>query len=261
MSTDFPAHDAFLEFAERMADETGVMLEAAAANRPDVEIKADASYVTNVDKAVEAKLREMIEKEYPEHGILGEEFGRKNADAELTWVLDPIDGTAQFIAGMPVYGTLIALAWKGQPFLGVINHPATADRWIGVAGKFAKRNGTPATTASGTNLDTALVTCSNPDFMSSDELKRFVMVREAAAYVQYGGSCYAYGLLASGRTNVAIDSGFDPFDFFACAAVISGAGGIMTNWRGESLTVDWSGDILAAANRDLHQSVMQVLND
>ena len=254
-----PPHAEFMAFAERMADATGAMLAAAAANRPDVEFKSDSSFVTSVDKAIETKLREMIEAEYPSHGILGEEFGSKNVGADLVWVLDPIDGTAQFIAGIPVYGTLIALAWKGRPFLGVINHPATADRWTGVVGAYAKRNGNPVNAAPSSGLDTALVTCSNPDFMSAEDLERFTRLRKAAAYVQYGGSCYAYGLLASGRTNLAIDGGLDPFDFFACAAVVNGAGGVISNWQGDELTVDWSGGILAAANQDLHEAAMALL--
>ena len=132
MPIELPKHDEFLRFAETLADTSGTMLLAASNAMPEVEIKSDSSYVTNTDRAVEKKLRELIVSEYPNHGILGEEFENVNTDAEFVWVLDPIDGTAAFVAGIPVYGTLIALAWKEMPFIGIIDHPLTGDRWTGV---------------------------------------------------------------------------------------------------------------------------------
>jgi histidinol phosphatase-like enzyme (inositol monophosphatase family) len=259
MTGTLPEYAKFLKFAESMADVTGPMLGQAFLKRPAIEIKGDASFVTAHDKEIERVLREMIADEYPDHGIHGEEFESENIDAEFVWVLDPIDGTAQFIAGIPVFGTLIALAWNGRPFLGVINHPATSDRWVGVVDSFATRNNQPASTISCSGPESAYVTCSNPDFMTVQELDRFARLREVAAYVQYGGSCFAYGLLASGRTNIAIDSCFSPFDFFACAAVISGAGGILSNWEGEGVTLDWNGGILASGNVGCHHKTIELL--
>ena len=259
-STNFPDHRQYLEFAEKMADITGEILLEASRSIPDVEFKADASFVTATDKIIETMLREMIESEYPDHGIHGEEFASINIDAEFVWVLDPIDGTAAFIAGIPVFGTLISLAWKGKPFIGLIDHPATSDRWTGVSGLFAKRNGKSVSTKTCTGPESAFVTCSNPDFMSKDEHKRFKRLQSIAPYVQYGGSCFSYGLLASGRTNIAIDSGFDPFDFFACAAVISGAGGILTKWNGDEVSLAWSGGILAACDIECHRKTVKLIN-
>ena len=259
MPESLPAHDEFMRFAEQMAEVTGPILMAASAERPDVEFKPDASFVTSVDRAIETKLREMIETEYPDHGIYGEEFPAKNLDAEFVWVLDPIDGTAPFIAGIPVYGTLIALAWQGAPFVGLIDHPATVDRWTGVVGRFAKRNGHEVRTRRDQSPASSFVTCSNPDFMSPQELERFSRLRAKAPYVQYGGSCYAYGLLASGRTDIAIDSGLEPFDFFACSAVVNGAGGVMTDWEGASLTIESSGCILASGSPSLHRQVVDLI--
>jgi len=259
MTDLFPEYDEFLKFAEKMADATGPVLREAFLKRPVIEIKGDASFVTAYDKEIEQILRGMIEAEYPHHGIHGEEFASKNVDAEFVWVLDPIDGTAQFIAGIPVFGTLIGLAWKGRPFLGVIDHPATSDRWVGVSRDFARRNGQPVSTISCSGPETAFVTCSNPDFMSEQELSRFSRIRKIAPYVQYGGSCFAYGLLASGRTNIAIDSCFSPFDFYACAAVISGAGGILSTWEGDEVTLDWTGGILASGNSECHKRTIELL--
>lgn len=254
-----PAYEEFLEFAEKMADVSGETLRKAFLTRPDIETKEDSSFVTQFDKAVEQKMREMIAEEYPSHGIHGEEFTSSDLDAEFVWVLDPIDGTAQFIAGIPVFGTLIGLAWKGSPFLGVIDHPATYDRWVGVSDNFARRNGKPISTSRCTGPETAFVTCSNPDYMTKEEQIRFARIREIAPYVQYGGSCFAYGLLASGRTDIAIDSWFAPFDFYANAAVISGAGGVLSNWEGREVTLDWNGGILASGDRECHQRAIEIL--
>ena len=260
MSDKFPDYHGYLRLAHEMADATGEVLRQAFLKRPAIEIKEDRSFVTEFDKAVEQTLRQMIEEEYPHHGILGEEFESKNTDADLVWVLDPIDGTAQFIAGIPVFGTLIGLAWEGQPFLGVMNHPATGDRWAGVSGKFAEHNGRPVQSRGCSGPESAFVTCSNPDFMTDIELSRFRKLRDIATYVQYGGSCLAYGLLASGRTNLAIDSAFEPFDYFACAAVIRGAGGVFSNWDGEDVGLDWTGGILAAGDRVCHNKAVEILS-
>ena len=158
MTTKLPPHEGYLTFAEELADQVRDMLLTASALDPDIEIKADASYVTATDKAIEAALREMIAARHPDHGILGEEFESTNVDAEFVWVLDPIDGTAPFVAGIPVFGSLIGLAWKGAPYLGVIEHPMTRDRWVGVADTMARFNGHPIRTRPCASIETALVT-------------------------------------------------------------------------------------------------------
>jgi len=261
MTPGFPAHQPFLDFAQRLADTSGAMLRAAATQIPKIQTKPDASFVTDTDKAIELALRDMITKTYPDHGILGEEFAPTNPGADLVWVLDPIDGTAPFIAGIPVYGTLIGLAYRGKPFVGVIDHPATSDRWSGVAGQFAHHNGQPVTTRNCAGLDRAFTTCSSPDFMTDTELARFRRLREPVPYVQYGGSCFVYGLLASGRTDIAIDSGLESFDVFASAAVISGAGGHMCDWDGKEITLDWSGQVIAAGDRACLDAALAALSE
>lgn len=261
MIADFPPHAEYLSFAETLADQSRQMLLAAKDKAPEIDIKSDASFVTTTDKAVEMALREMIQKTYPEHGILGEEFDNINIDADLVWVLDPIDGTAAFVAGIPVYGTLIGLAWKGQPFAGVIDHPVTADRWTGVAHMMASHNGVPIRVRSCPSVETAYATCSNADFMSEEERARFEALRRRAQYVQYGGSCYSYGVLASGRTDLAVDSGLDSFDVYAPAAVIQGAGGHITDWNGDPLTLDMAGHVLAAGDKARLDEAVSILQE
>ena len=261
MTPDLPSHTEFLSFAETLADASRAMLLKASQTLPEVTIKADASYVTTTDKAVEKRLRELIIARYPNHGIFGEEFENINTDAEFVWVLDPIDGTAAFVAGIPVYGTLIALAWNGKPFIGVIDHPLTDDRWTGVNHTCAFHNGEPVETRTCDALGSAYVTCSNSDFMSPDQLARFTRLRKQVTYVQYGGSCFSYGVLASGRSDFAVDAGLDAFDIYACAAIIQGAGGIVTTWDGSELSFEMDGTVLAAGDKSRLSEVVNMLNE
>ncbi|WUH90987.1 inositol monophosphatase [Streptomyces sp. NBC_00433] len=257
------AEDAYagelLAFAERLADEARKLLAAAAleAIRPDV--KADNSYVTATDRLIESRLRELIADAYPEHGVLGEEFGAHGLDSEHVWVLDPLDGTAPFVAGIPVYGTLIGLARGGSPWIGVMDYPATSDRWTGLAGAFARRNGTFVRTRRCADLSAALVTCSNPDFFAAPDRARLARVRTRTQYTLYGASSYAFGLLAAGRTDLAVDAGLKPYDVFAPAAVLAGAGGDMTQWSGAPLSLTTPGQFLATGDAALHAEVLTLL--
>ena len=261
MTPDFPPHNDFLKFSEELANQSRKMLLAVKDKAPEVDIKSDASFVTTTDKAVETALRAMIQEKYPTHGILGEEFENININADFVWVLDPIDGTAAFVAGIPVYGTLIGLAWRGRPYIGVIDHPVTADRWVGVSGRMAEHNGAPIHVRQRASLETAYASCSNSDFMTEEELARFTVLRKRAQYVQYGGSCYSYGVLASGRTDLAIDSGLDPFDVYACAAVIEGAGGFVTDWNGNPITFEMAGHVVAAGDKARLEDAIHILQE
>lgn len=247
-------------FAQELADASRAILGPAGRERPVTDIKADASLVTAFDRAIEQRLREMIEARYPAHGVLGEEHGSHNPDAEFVWVLDPIDGTGPFVGGMPVYGTLIGLAQAGEPVLGVIDHPRTDDRWLGGLGLATTWNGRAVRTRRGVALADAMLTSSSPDFFDEDEWRRFRRLRGEVQWALYGGSCYAYGLMAGGRTDVAVDCNLDIHDILACAAVITAAGGIVTDWLGEPIRVGWRGRVLAAADRELHARALAILN-
>ncbi|EME99404.1 inositol monophosphatase [Streptomyces mobaraensis NBRC 13819 = DSM 40847] len=258
-----PAPDAhaaeLLRFAERLADESRAVLAAAAAEVTRVDVKADNSFVTATDRAIEARLRARIADAYPHHGVLGEEFGSHGLDADVVWVLDPVDGTAPFIAGIPVYGTLIGVARGGRPWLGVLDYPATGDRWVGVDGVLAERNRVPVRTRPCPQPAAALATCSNPDFFGPDERPALARVRDQVRYTLYGASSFAYGLLAAGRTDLAVDSGLKPYDVFAPAAVVGGAGGVLTEWSGAPLGLDTHGRVVAAGDPELHQAALGLL--
>lgn len=251
--------DELLAFAATLADASRAILGPAGRRRPDVEIKRDASLVTEHDKAIEQRLRELITARYPAHGVLGEEFGGVSADASHVWVLDPIDGTGPFVGGMPVYGTLIGLARDGLPLLGAIDHPRTDDRWLGGPGLGSTWNGEPVHTRACPSLAGAMLTSSSPDFFEEHEWARFRRLRERVQWALYGGSCYAYGLMAGGRTDIGVDCKLDVHDIFACAAVIQGAGGLVTDWQGGVIDLGWQGQVLAAGDPAAHAAAMQVL--
>lgn len=252
--------DEWLAFANLLADAARAILGPAARQRPDVEVKADRSFVTALDARIEAELRERIESRYPSHGIVGEEEAPKRADTELVWVLDPIDGTAPFIAGVPVFGTLIALARNGVPLIGVMDLPVTAQRWVGVAGRATTLDGAPIRTRRCPALSEAILSTSNPDFYRPHERPALDALRERTAWRIYGGCCMSYGLLAQGRTDLAIDTGLKVWDYAPFRPIIEGAGGAITDWQGRPLTLQSGPQIVAAGDPQLHAQALALID-
>lgn len=251
--------DAWVAFAEALADESRAMLGEAAANAPVVSIKPDRSFVTDLDERIEQRLRERIAARYPAHGIIGEEAGASLPGTALTWVLDPIDGTAPFIAGMPVYGTLIALMRDGVPIIGIIDQPATRDRWVGVTGRVTRHSAGPCATRACADLSSGILSASNPDFFTDEERPALDALRAATAWRIYGGCCLAYGLLASGRTDVAIDTRLKLWDYAPFPPIIEGAGGLITDWQGRPLTAASGPQILAAGDKARHREALDLV--
>lgn len=249
-----------LSFATGIAEEGRAIINEARRSAPNVDFKADESFVTATDRAVEARLRERIQAAYPEHGILGEEYGSTQLDNEFVWVLDPIDGTAAFVAGIPVYGILIGVARAGRPWLGVVDFPATGERLTGIAGEWAEHDGQRIRTRACGSLKQAYLTSSNPRFLNPEESAALARLDREVSFTQYGGSCYSYCCLARGRTDIAVDGSFDAYDLFASTAIIEGAGGIVTDWSGNRLDISWKGGVIAAGDRRMHEMGLERLN-
>ena len=249
----------FAAFANRMADAARACILERNAKPFDVISKGDGSPVTAVDRAVEDRIREMIAAEWPGHGIVGEERGASSPNSEFVWVIDPIDGTLPFLAGFPVYGTLIALLHDGKPALGVVDMPATGERWVGCNGSPTTRNGEPVRTRACADISAALLSTSNPDFYGAADFEAFGRLRARTRWTVYGGSCMAYAQIATGRIDVGVDVGFDPFDYLALVPVIEGAGGIITDWEAKPLTLKSGGRIIAAGDRRMHAQALAVL--
>ncbi len=250
----------FADSAERMLDASGNLIRETGSKPFDTEIKDDGSPVTTVDEAVEDCIREIILQAHPDHGILGEERDDTNADAELAWTIDPIDGTLPFLAGFPVFGTLLGLLHYGVPVLGVIDNPMTRERWIGWHNAPTTYNGTPVSTRTCTELSQAMMSTSNPDFYSERDLPYLERMREATKLNVYGGSCMAYAQIATGRIDIGFDVAFDIHDYLPLIPVIEGAGGIVTDWRGDRLTKSSGDRFVACGDKHLHEQAMAIFS-
>ncbi len=250
---------AFAESAECMAAAAGNYIREAVKKPFSTEIKGDGSPVTDVDKATEDCIREIIAERHPDHGILGEEREPVSPDAEFVWIIDPIDGTLPFLAGIPVFGTLIALMQGDTPLIGIIDMPMTGERWIGRHGMETLRNGAPIRTRACSDLSSALMSTSNPDFYESDTVGALDNMRAATKLAVYGGSCMSYAQIATGRIDVGLDVQFDIHDYLPLVPVIQGAGGVITDWKGNPLTRDSGDRFVASGDPRVHEQVLRVV--
>ena len=246
--------------------EVALALELAALARPiilkhyrgplAVDTKADQSPVTIADRDAEAAMRAAIARTFPEHGVIGEEFGRERADAEFVWVLDPIDGTKAFITGKPLFGTLIALAERGRPVVGVIDMPALDECWWGADDRVAQMNGKPVRARPCGDLAQAMLYATTPEMFRGADAAAFARVSGAVRHTLYGADCYASALLAGGWSDLVVEASLQTYDFCALAPVVEAAGGVMTDWQGRPLTVASDGRVVACGDARLLAPVL-----
>jgi inositol-phosphate phosphatase/L-galactose 1-phosphate phosphatase/histidinol-phosphatase len=251
--------DAFLALAADLADAAGEAIRPHFRQPITVTDKPDLSPVTVADRAAEAAMRRLIAGRFPEHGIIGEEYGPQRADAEFVWVLDPIDGTKSFISGVPLFGTLIALARQGRPILGIIDQPISRERWIGAAGSAATFNGAAIRCRPCAALAAATMFSTSPDMFKGADSAAHGRVAKAAKLVRFGADCYAYGLLAHGFIDLVIESSLKPYDFSAMVPIVEGAGGIATDWQGRPLSLASDGRVLVAGDPNAHREALALL--
>ncbi|MGH8432816.1 MAG: histidinol-phosphatase [Solimonas sp.] len=247
-------------FAESLADAAAPIALRYFRTPLAVATKVDMSPVTEADQEIEACIRRRIRERFPEHGLLGEEHGREPGSSDLTWVIDPIDGTKSFITGMPTFGTLIALLEGETPVLGIIDHPVLRERWVGVSSAPSRYNGQPCRTRGCTRLSDAALYATTPDMFEGPARVAFERVSASARLRRFGGDCYAYALLASGFVDAVIEAQLKPYDYMALIPVIEGAGGVMTDWSGKRLGLESDGRVIAAATASLHREILDRLN-
>eukprot|EP00897_Mesotaenium_endlicherianum_P001543 jgi/Mesen1/1416/ME001303S00463 len=256
-----------IDFANILADAAGLIVSKYFRTPVDVEIKLDQSPVTIADKAAETEMRKLIQDKFPTHGVLGEEGGLAGGtgDEEYVWVLDPIDGTASFITGKPLFGTLIALLHNGVPVLGIIDQPILKERWLGVKGQTTRFNGNPIQTRACSSLSNAYLYSTSPHLFSGPTEEAFTRLRHKVRKTNYGCDCYAFGLLSSGFIDIGIEAGVQPWDYLALVPVVEGAGGVMTDWNGKDLRLTsmdrstWEGEVLAAGDPAAHRAAIEAL--
>ena len=250
----------FIEFAGSLADAAGPILLRHFRKTVSVDTKSDKTPVSIADRDAEQAMRQLISDRYPGHGILGEEHGTDRIEAEYVWVLDPIDGTKAYLAGKPLFGTLIALLQNGVPVLGIIDQPILGERWLGATGHQTRFNGSDVETRQCTNLEKASLNATSPDMFKGSDYTRFEALTSKTAMTMYGGDCYAYGLLASGHIDLIVEADLKPYDFFALVPVVSGAGGSMTDWMGNLLNLQSDGRIIATGDATILPQITAILN-
>lgn len=248
-----------IALAQQLADAAGAAIRPYFRAPHGLETKDDRSPVTLADREAEAAMRRLIERAFPDDAIIGEEYGVREGRSGRAWVLDPIDGTRAFITGRPIFGTLIALVIEGWPMLGVIDQPILNERWVGAVGAQTSFNGKPVQTSRCAALSDVLLATTSPAAFDDGQLHAFEHLDAVVRSTVLGGDCYNYGLVASGHLDVVVEANLKLHDFAALVPVVEGAGGRMCDWRGDPLTADSVGEVIAAGDPARIEEIVETL--
>ena len=254
--------DAYIAAAEAAADAAGAAIRPYFRIGLAADLKSDESPVTAADRSAEQAARAVLAARFPDHGILGEEFGLQNAQSRWRWVVDPIDGTRAFITGRAQFGVLVALLDGARPVVGIIDQPVTGERWIGAAGRrtrFRGQFGGQAGCRACPQIGMAEISCTSPDMFGPGDAARWDRLSRAGRRRSFGGDCYAYGLLALGQIDVIAEADLKVWDWAAVLPVIEGAGGLVTDWHGRPLRPDGDGRALAVGDPALLDEAVRLL--
>ncbi len=216
--------------------------------------------VTQADKLAETIIRDGLSEKYPTHSIVGEEFGGEIGDGP-TWIIDPIDGTRSFMSGMLHWGVLLGFYDQGEPQFGAMYQPFTEELFWGDNSSASYKRGNltrELRVSSCEGLGLATLAATGPEMFKGDEIAGFEAVRDEARQVRFGGDCYLYALIAMGQIDIGVESGLQPYDIAALIPIIRGAGGQVTDWRGESAAM--GGQVLATGDARVHAEALKLLN-
>lgn len=243
-----------IAFAHELADLSGPVCRRYFRGDTGLEDKADASPVTLADRAAEQVMRDHINRHRPADGIIAEEFGNERTDADIVWVLDPIDGTRAFASGLPVYGTLIGALQGERMLAGLCDMPSLGERYA------APDPAGELTASDCTALSKARVRYTSHEIFSAGELDAVRRLTDDARFLHPGGDCYNYCLLAAGHCDLVVESALNPYDIMALVPVVEAAGGIITDWTGAPVTLASARQVLAAATPELHAQALPYLS-
>jgi myo-inositol-1(or 4)-monophosphatase len=252
----------FSAFTERLASAAGETILPFFRTTLGINNKSESGFdpVTEADRGAEAVMRRLIKANFPQHGIVGEEFGNENETADYVWVLDPIDGTKSFISGFPVWGSLIALLHHGEPVFGMMAQPFLGERFTG-DNRSAQYRGTGASrelkVRRCASLSEATLFTTSPLLINEESRAAFHAVEAQARLSRYGGDCYAYCMLASGHIDLIVETDLKPYDIAALIPIVTGAGGIVTTWEGKP--AQNGGRIVAAGDARVHEAALKIL--
>lgn len=245
----------FFPFVEHLAQLAGAVIRQYHLTEVMVETKANATPVTQADRSAELKMRECIMQRYPEHGVLGEEYGEHQATARYRWVLDPIDGTKSFVANSFLFGCLIALLRDGRPILGAIAHPLTGHLLLG-DGRKTYLNGRPVRVRKTARVEEAVLLTTD-HWTMHERCPRFAALSQRAYLYRTWGDCHGYFLVATGGADLMFDPVVALWDIMALIPVIEGAGGRITDAAGQDPVY---GNSLLASNGILHEQGLTALS-
>jgi myo-inositol-1(or 4)-monophosphatase len=252
-----------LAFADTLADAAREAILPFFRAAPTVESKGAAfDPVTEADKSAECAMRALIEREHPDHSVLGEEYGGELAAHGYQWILDPIDGTRAFISGLPLWGVLIGLYHDGRPLLGVMDQPYLDERYRGWGdgANFTARGATrPLKTRACVTLSEATLSTTDPTlFRGEEEAGAFARARAQTKLTRYGYDCYAYVMVAAGAIDCVIESELKPFDIAALIPILTGAGGGVCAWDGGDASQ--GGRVLAYGDERVRDEALRLLS-
>ena len=223
-----------------------------------VEVKTDDSPVTIADREIEQAIRKLITNRFPRHAIYGEEQGQTGGEGG-TWVIDPIDGTKSFLLGNPLFGSLLGFVEDGIVQAGGLSMPALNETWVADRTGPTTRNGIACHASQCQELATASLLTSSPDFFNREEYRAFETLSKQIQYRRFGGDCYTYAMLAGGWADLVVESGLYPFDYLPLVPIVEQAGGVISDWQGNSLGLSSGTQVIAAATPQLHEAALKIL--
>lgn len=248
----------YLAFANRIADGARDIALTYFRQPKEEWTKSDNTFVTEVDLKIEMLAREMVENQFPDHAFFGEEFGHSGS-CDFKWCIDPIDGTEQFVLGLPLFGVLIALTYRSKPIVGVIEMPALGERWSAANGIPTTWQHQPCVAKRQQKLKDSVVFATSIDMFSEKEKIVFDCICAKAKKRRFGADCYVYGLLASGYVDVIMEADMKPYDIMALVPVVENANGVITDWSGNDITLGSGFEVLATSNSKLHEECLKLI--
>ncbi len=226
----------------------------------EIVTKADASPVTIADQETERSIRDALLKAYPDDGLFGEEYGTEGLEKENVWVVDPIDGTRSFIAGVPLFGMLLAMTRGQKPLLGICRLPALGQVYAAARGMGATRNGSSIAASDCRTIEDAMLFINEGEKIYTDAPAVFDRLMHAGRLRRLSYDCQPHALVAAGQIDAVVDYDLKPYDFLAMAPIIEEAGGVITDWHGKPLDFQSDGRVVSAATPELHTELLALLN-
>ena len=248
-----------IKLANKCADASGKIIKKYFRKKIKINLKKDNTPFTKADIEAEKIIRELILKQEPNCGFVGEETGTINMNREYCWVVDPLDGTKSFITGKPSFGTLIGLLKNNKPVLGILNQPILNERWVGIAGVETKYNNKKVRVRKCKSIKGAKMYATSPMMFQGRNKKIYKNIRTKIGECLFGADCYSHGLMSLGFVDVILEANLKPWDYIASASIISGADGKITDWNDNDLNLQSDGRILATGDSNIHKQIIKII--